>query len=278
MKLGTCLVAAFLIAATMSAALAAPGLVRNTVTLRAGPGNGFPVVGRIPAGAHVDIHGCISGGAWCDVTFSGERGWVAAMSLAYLDDDRYVYLPDYIDDVPIVPFALSSYWGSYYVGRPWYHRHAYWNRYWHRHPPVVAHGPRPPRGDFAGRPRPHVGPGPGVISPGVIGRGPQPHQPPGGLVHGGRGPGGMIATGHPPGPRVGVRPPAAAPHIARSPMIRPGGGPSVGVRAQMGGPRGPIGGVPRVGGAPHIGGGGHIGGGAGPRGGGGPRGGPGHPH
>src|SRR5258705_8620464 len=32
--------------------------------------------------------------------------------------------------VPVAPFVLPSYWSSYYAGRPWYHRRAYWSGYW----------------------------------------------------------------------------------------------------------------------------------------------------
>jgi uncharacterized protein YraI len=115
-----------------TAALAAPGIVTTTVSLKAGPGQGFPTVDRIPGGARVNIHGCFRGIAWCDVSWSDDRGWVSSQYLQYLFRDRYVYLPDYVDeiDVPIVPFVLTSYWSSYYSGRPWYNRRAHWTGYW----------------------------------------------------------------------------------------------------------------------------------------------------
>jgi uncharacterized protein YraI len=118
-----------------TAALAAPGIVTTTVSLRAGPGEGFPTVDRIPGGARVNIHGCLRGTAWCDVSWSDDRGWVSSQYLEYLYRNRYVYLPDYVDeiDVPVVPFALASYWSSHYAGRPWYHRRAYWSGYWQSH-------------------------------------------------------------------------------------------------------------------------------------------------
>jgi uncharacterized protein YraI len=133
MKLKQVLVAAILL--TPTAALAAPGVVTVSVGLRAGPGPGFPMVDRIPGGAHVNIHGCLTGNAWCDVSWSGDRGWVSSQYLEYLYRNRYVYLPDYVDDinVPVVPFVLSSYWSSYYSGRPWYQRRAYWTSYWQSH-------------------------------------------------------------------------------------------------------------------------------------------------
>src|SRR4051794_39689683 len=133
MKFRSVLLAALLLAPT--AALAAPGMVTVSTGLRAGPGSGFPLVDRIPEGARVDIHGCLRGNAWCDVSFSDDRGWVSSQYLEYLYRNHYVYLPDYVDeiDVPIVPFVLTSYWSSYYQGRPWYRRHAHWNSYWTSH-------------------------------------------------------------------------------------------------------------------------------------------------
>src|SRR5438552_16326192 len=114
-----------------TAALAAPGIVTTNVSLRAGPGEGFPTVDRIPGGARVNIHGCLRVNAWCDVSWSDDRGWVSSQYLEYLYRNRYVYLPDYVDeiDVPVVSFALTSYWSSYYPRRPWYQRRAYWASY-----------------------------------------------------------------------------------------------------------------------------------------------------
>src|ERR1700730_17743120 len=118
-----------------TAAPAAPGTVGNPLSLRAGPGEGFPTVDRIPGGARINIHGCLRGTAWCDVSWSDDRGWVSSQYLEYLYRNRYVYLPDYADeiDVSVVPFVLTSYWSSYYAGRPWYHRRAYWSGYWQSH-------------------------------------------------------------------------------------------------------------------------------------------------
>jgi uncharacterized protein YraI len=118
-----------------AAALAAQGIVTTTVSLKAGPGAGFPTVDRIPGGDRVNIHGCLKGTAWCDVSWSDDRGWVSSQYLEYLYRNRYVYLPDYVDeiDVPVVPFVLTSYWSSYYAGRPWYNRRAHWSGYWQSH-------------------------------------------------------------------------------------------------------------------------------------------------
>jgi uncharacterized protein YraI len=134
MKLRTLFIAAAVLL-TPAAALAAPGIVTTTVSLKAGPGEGFPTVDRIPGGARVNIHGCFRGKAWCDVSWSDDRGWVSSQYLEYLYRNRYVYLPDYVDeiDVPIVPFVLTSYWSSHYAARPWYHRRAHFSGYWQSH-------------------------------------------------------------------------------------------------------------------------------------------------
>ncbi len=136
-----------LIAAAMlllpTAALAAPGMVTTNVGLRAGPGDGFPVVDRIPGGSHVNIHGCLKGDAWCDVSWSDDRGWVSSDELQWLYRNNYVYLSDYYDDidVPVVPFVIGSYWSSYYAGRPFFHRRAYFDRYWRSHESVAMRTP-----------------------------------------------------------------------------------------------------------------------------------------
>lgn len=151
MRLKTALLAALLLAPT--AALAAPGIVTVSTGLRAGPGSGFPLVDRIPEGARVNIHGCLRGNAWCDVSFSDDRGWVSSQYLEYLYRNHYVYLPDYAEeiDVPIVPFVLTSYWSSYYEGRPFYRRHAYWTNYWTSHQRVATRMTIDPRAARIGR-------------------------------------------------------------------------------------------------------------------------------
>lgn len=136
-----------LIAAAMlllpSAALAAPGIVTTSVSLRAGPGDGFPVVDRIPGGSRVNIHGCLRGDAWCDVSWSDDRGWVSSDELQWLYRNHYVYLSDYYDDidVPVVPFVLGTYWSTYYAGRPFFHRRAYFDRYWRSHESIATRMP-----------------------------------------------------------------------------------------------------------------------------------------
>src|ERR1700744_2125326 len=126
-----------------SAALAAPGMVTTNVGLRAGPGDGFPVVDRIPGGSHVNIHGCLKGDAWWDVSWSDDRGWGSSDELQWLYRNNYGYLSDYYDDidVPVVPFVIGTYWSTYYAGRPFFHRRADFDRYWRSHESVAMRTP-----------------------------------------------------------------------------------------------------------------------------------------
>lgn len=283
MTIRTYLAAALLVAAPISA-IAAPGVARISATLRAGPGAGFPAVDQIPSGARINIFGCIRGGAWCEVSYAGERGWVAATALAHLHHRRYVDLPDH---VAVVPFAVSGYQNSYDVGRPWSQRHRHWDRYWRQHGPALAHRPH---AHVAGRPDASISPGTGFA-----GRAGHLHAP-GGFAHQRRGADGTIAIRQPVAPQNlgGMQPggaapigarfapgpmvrPSSTPHLAQPGVVRPGGAPMA-AHAQM--PRGPLGGAAQIGAAPGVGGGRpalsgapQIGGTGGLR-----SGGPGHPH
>jgi uncharacterized protein YraI len=286
MKLRAVFVAAMLLMPT--AALAAPGIVTTSVSMKAGPGPGFPTVDRIPGGARVNIHGCIRGDAWCDVSWSGDRGWVSSEYLKYLYRDRYVYLPDYVDvvDVPVVPFVLSSYWANYYSDRPWYHRRAYWNGYWQSHARFATQVP-PDRSTRIGRTETRT-----AIPEGRTRSGVRPsaiRQQSFARVQGARAEQGHM-QGHVQGRLAHVNSTSralshvqqpmprarevtrfsAAPHIAQ-PSVGRVGGPPMNARAQMGGPRA----APAM---PHVGGGGapHVN--AVPRVGGGPAGGSGPDH
>jgi len=272
MKLKQILVAAVLLMPT--AALAAPGIVTASVGMRAGPGPGFPMVDRIPGGAHVNIHGCLRGDAWCDVSWSGDRGWVSSQYLEYLYRGSYVYLPDYVDvvDVPIVAFELSSYWSSYYSGRPWYQRRAYWSGYWQSHARFATQMPtdrsaRPgrtePRAAVTER-RTRIGVTPGVTRQQSLAnvRGGQASQ--GRLAHVNGANRSFSGTRQPmvrgPAATRFSAAPAARPAMPGH-MAQPKAGGSLNARAQMGAPRAAPaaphvsgGGAPRVGGGPPAGG------------------------
>jgi uncharacterized protein YraI len=126
------LTATLLLVGVPTAAFAARGTTTSDVNMRAGPGTEYPAVTTVPENARVNIHGCLSDYGWCDVSWSGDRGWISAQYLDYYYNNRYVYLPDYVDviDVPVVTFTLSSYWANYYPHRPWYRRLDHWAHVW----------------------------------------------------------------------------------------------------------------------------------------------------
>jgi uncharacterized protein YraI len=121
--------------AAPTAAMARLGFVTTNLNLRAGPSTSFPVVDTLPAGARVNIHGCLSGYSWCDVGWRGERGWVAGRYLDFVYRGRRVLLPEYAVEVgfPIVTFAVGSYWNHYYRHRHFYHRRHYFERRFRHH-------------------------------------------------------------------------------------------------------------------------------------------------
>lgn len=154
-----------------AAAFAVPGYTVATVNMLAGPDTQYPLIYSLDAGTPVDVQGCTEGWQWCDVIAAGSRGWIAGPYIEYLYNNQPVIVTDYGAriGIPIVTFAIGTYWGRYYVNRPFYRDRTRW---YARPVPV-----RP----FPG-PRPPVRPWPGNRPPG--GRPPSPGngyrpQPPG---------------------------------------------------------------------------------------------------
>jgi uncharacterized protein YraI len=183
--------------------LAAPGYVTGNVNLRAGPEVDYPAVLTIPAGSTVDIQGCLEDYGWCDVIAGGNRGWVAGNYIQYEYEQRRVFVPDYGPriGIPIVTFAIGSYWDTYYRGRPFYSQ----RDRWYGRPPVHRPPPRPPAWNHGPGGRPGFSGGPGSRPPGFGGN---PGRPPqfggsGRPSQGNHGPGrppqpGNPGTGRPP--------------------------------------------------------------------------------
>lgn len=51
------------------------GRTTTDLSMRAGPGTNYEVLDVAPEGARVNIVGCVKGGSWCEVTYSGERAY-----------------------------------------------------------------------------------------------------------------------------------------------------------------------------------------------------------
>ena len=186
------------------AAAAQQAFTRGSVNLRAGPSSSYPLVATLMPGQPLQVMGCTAGYAWCDVVLpDGLRGWAYAGSLDYAYEEQHMPLATYgaVIGVPIVTFAIGSYWGDYYRDRPWYSQPRWWGG---RPPPPPVAGWRPlPAPAPAWRPNPWPGYGPGY-RPHAGARPPsQAFRPPPPM--GIRPP---VDPGHRPPPPSGIRPPA----------------------------------------------------------------------
>jgi uncharacterized protein YraI len=119
------------VVALPTAAAAKNGEVTANVHMRAGPGTQYPVIVTIPDGRDVNIHGCLSGYGWCDLSWAGYRGWVYGNYVASFYQDRYVRVPRYGASLalPIISFDFGTYAHRHYRHQPWY-RDRWDNGYW----------------------------------------------------------------------------------------------------------------------------------------------------
>lgn len=126
------------------AASAADGYLTANVNLRAGPDISYPRIDTLPAGGSVNIYGCTDGWAWCDVSYRGDRGWIAGNYIDYYQNDRPMPVPSYGAQIgiPIISFIIGNYWGQHYSHRSFYRQRTYWYR---RPVPHRAPPPRPSR-------------------------------------------------------------------------------------------------------------------------------------
>ena len=113
-----------LVTITPGLASATAGYTTGNVNMRAGPSTVQPVVTTIPAGAPVQIAGCLTGWSWCDTIWSGYRGWVAGAYLNAAWQGRAVPFVAYAPrvGVPVVAYNGDVYWRRHYVGKPGYSR------------------------------------------------------------------------------------------------------------------------------------------------------------
>ncbi len=134
------------------AAHAQYGFTLRDVNVRAGPDRDFPLVAWLPVGTVVLLGGCIDGWRWCEVRWDDQRGFVYAGFLGYPYEGGYVVVRDagpYLG-LALVPFVLETYWGAWYVTRPWYHH----RRAWAAHPMPPPPPWRPPAHPPQVRPMP----------------------------------------------------------------------------------------------------------------------------
>lgn len=120
-----------LVAVPSIADAAVRGFSTANVNMRSGPSTSYPAVTVIPVGAPVTIHGCMSSVNWCDVAFSGGRGWVSGNYVQAAYQQRRVEVgPRYYQPlgIPSVTFEIGNYWDRHYRGRDFYRDRDRWDR------------------------------------------------------------------------------------------------------------------------------------------------------
>jgi uncharacterized protein YraI len=165
------------------------------VNLRAGPDRDYPLVARLGPNTPLAVQGCTEGFGWCDVIApDSTRGWIYGGNIVYPYQSAQVPVISYgaVIGVPIVTFAIGSYWNSYYRNRPWYGNRGRWENRPPPRPPSFRPPPRPP--GFRPPPPPSVRP-PGTRPPGI--RPPGNNRPPPSVRPPGERPG--AGGGRPPG-------------------------------------------------------------------------------
>jgi uncharacterized protein YraI len=109
------------LSAAPSIAQAAQGFVVDQTDLRAGPDGQFPSVDMLPAGAQVEVFGCLSGNIWCDIGFQQDRGWVSGEDLEILYQSQRVKVVQLqVEVVPVETFQVTTYWDEHYRNRPFF--------------------------------------------------------------------------------------------------------------------------------------------------------------
>jgi uncharacterized protein YraI len=137
-----------LLLASLGVASAQDAYTTRPMNVRAGPNRDYPLVAQLDAGAPLDLHGCLDDWSWCDVSFEDNRGWIYAGGVSFVYEGQRVPLYSYGPHLglPVITFSLTTYWGDYYRGRPWYAQRNTWS-----HRTLPPHN-RPHGQQFSGPP------------------------------------------------------------------------------------------------------------------------------
>jgi uncharacterized protein YraI len=116
-------VAAVLAFPTIAAAQNFTAIVPLELSIRAGPGPGYPIVAVLPANAAITVIGCLDGLSWCDVAYGQVRGWAYADYVVY----QGVPIPQVAQaPPPVVVFNAEDYWTTNYRDRPFFAERDRW--------------------------------------------------------------------------------------------------------------------------------------------------------
>ncbi|GGB07246.1 hypothetical protein GCM10011491_39180 [Brucella endophytica] len=138
MKKRLIILAAFATAAVTPtiAQAAVRGFATTDVNMRSGPSTAYPAVTVIPVGEPLRINGCLRDVNWCDVSWTGGRGWAYGRYVQADYRSTRVYVePDYYPrlGIPIVTFDVDTYWGRHYRDRSFYRERDRWRGHDWRH-------------------------------------------------------------------------------------------------------------------------------------------------
>lgn len=120
--------------AAVAALAAAPaegalvGWSTASMYMHSGPARGYPVLAHVSPGTDLQVHGCVSGITWCDVSWREFRGWVPARLLDLTMEGRRVALVESgpVLGVPTVTFQQRSYWETNYTNYPFFAERQWW--------------------------------------------------------------------------------------------------------------------------------------------------------
>ena len=118
-------------------ALAKPAYVPSTVNLRAAPGTGSDILGKIPGGSLIDAGTCSEG--WCEVTWQGKSGYAIQTALdlsgrvprrapTYAGPPGYAPEEEIVEGPPVYYAPPPPYYYGYYGPR--YRPYWGWRHHW----------------------------------------------------------------------------------------------------------------------------------------------------
>ena len=101
------------------------GTVSGATRLFSGPLSDYPRIRTLRRGAMINVLGCLRDWSWCDVTYRGDRGWIAGNTLRIRHDGRRRGVGSGMG-IGVTTFSFSTYWDSHYRGRRFYGERQRW--------------------------------------------------------------------------------------------------------------------------------------------------------